>query len=155
MIGSCTYLGYRGKKLELLAFTLQHEWMNMISLLPFVCHKGMPHVRCYLPVRRHTTFGIKTEKRALTATPVFILTKYLFSIFVYTSQRIVPLTGYGWEWPSGDGRTGRCISLVLRIRTFYPLRMRTYARKPSGSDSPLTYRHISEERNPRHHFFVQ
>ena len=157
MNGSCTYLGYRGKKLELLAFTLQHEWMNMgfPLLFIYIYHNGMSHVKMLLAshVLHHSILNLK--ERALTATPIFILTKYSFSIFVYMSQWIVPRTEYGLEWPSEDGRAGACISLVLRIRTFYPLKMGTYALKTSGADNPLIYRHILKERNPRHHFFFQ
>jgi hypothetical protein len=85
---------------------------------------------------------LNSKERTLTATPIFILTKYFFSIFVYTSQWVVPHTECGLEWPSEDGRAGACSSLLLRIRTFYPLKMRNYALKTSGADSPLTYRHI-------------
>jgi len=40
---------------------------------------------------------LKPKERALTATPIFILTKHSFSIFVYTSELIVPHTEYGLE----------------------------------------------------------
>jgi hypothetical protein len=40
---------------------------------------------------------LKPKERPLTATPIFILTKYSICIFVCTSERIVPRTEYGLE----------------------------------------------------------
>jgi hypothetical protein len=66
--------------------------MDMVSPVVYVSKGDIPHknVTCQSDFVKHSI--LKPKERALTAPPIFISTKYSFSILVYMSQRIVPRT---------------------------------------------------------------